>query len=110
MQYTLGVSNIYLTVAERSGLISLVVYLVALLALAGLVWRRLRATAGDCVDDGLLPGLAAALVAAQVAGLVDHHFVRFPHLISLLWLVAALAVVVTFHSEPADPDVALHLR
>jgi len=27
-----------------------------------------------------------------VAGLVDHHFVRFPHLIALLWIIAALAV------------------
>ncbi len=45
-------------------------------------------------DDGLLPGLVAALAATQVAGLVDHHFVRFPHLIALLWVVAALAVTV----------------
>jgi hypothetical protein len=43
-------------------------------------------------DDGLFLGLCAALVGAAIAGMVDHHFVRFPHLVSLLWIVAALAV------------------
>src|SRR5438876_281275 len=42
LEFTLGVSNIYLTVAERSGLIALVAYLAALAALAQIVWRALR--------------------------------------------------------------------
>jgi O-antigen ligase len=101
LEFTFGVSNIYLTVAERSGLVALLGYLAALAALASVVWPALRRRRGDLPDDGLLPGLAAALVATQVAGLVDHHFVRFPHLVSLLWTVAALAVSVSLHQPPA---------
>ena len=86
-------SNIYLTIAERSGLPALAAYLTTLSALALVLWPALRSRSA-APDDGLLPGLVAALVATQVAGLVDHHFVRFPHLIALLWIVAALAVAV----------------
>lgn len=93
LDLTVGVSNVALTVAERSGLLALALYTGALLALAGLLWPAVKERLHDHADDGLLLGLVAALVAAQIAGLVDHHFVLLPHLVSLLWLVAALAVV-----------------
>jgi hypothetical protein len=32
--------------------------------------------------------------------MLDHHFVRFPHLVSLLWLVAGLAVALALWPEP----------
>jgi O-antigen ligase len=89
---TLGVSNIYLTLAERAGLIALAVYAATLLVLARTLWPAVRARLRDPADDGLLLGLVAALIGTQIAGMVDHHFVRFPHLVSLLWLVAGLAV------------------
>jgi hypothetical protein len=67
--------------------------------MAALLWPAFRAKLAERVapnaqapDDGLFLGLCAALVGAAIAGMVDHHFVRFPHLISLLWVVAALAV------------------
>jgi O-antigen ligase len=128
LEFTLGVSNVFLTVAERAGLVALVAYLAALAALARHLWpalslrsapilalssnpksggppqRAIRgpAPAGDprSLDDGLLLGSAAALVAALVAGMLDHHFVRFPHLVSLLWLVAALAVATAQQDPP----------
>jgi O-antigen ligase len=96
LEYTLGVSNIYLTVAERSGLIALAVYLGALGTLAYVLWPAVRAQRRAPEDDGVLLGLVAALAAALVAGMLDHHFVRFPHLVSLLWITAALAVRTAF--------------
>ncbi|MGH2351942.1 MAG: O-antigen ligase family protein [Chloroflexota bacterium] len=92
LQFMLGVSNVYLTVAERSGLPALAAYLGTLGVLAGSLWPAVRARLRDPDDDGLLLGLAAALVATQIGAMLDHHFVRFPHLVSLLWIVAALAV------------------
>jgi O-antigen ligase len=92
LSFTLGVSNIFLTVAERSGLPATLAYLVALGALGGTLWPALRRRLRDPADDGLLMGFGAALVGALVAGMLDHHFVRFPHLVSLLWVVAGLAV------------------
>ena len=32
--------------------------------------------------------------------MLDHHFVRFPHLVTLLWLVAGMAVAVALTPEP----------
>jgi O-antigen ligase len=107
LEFTLGVSNVYLTVAERSGVFALGAYLATLAVLAGVLWRALRQARPSQPDDGLLAGLAAAFVATQVAGMVDHHFVRFPHLISLLWIVAALAVVVARDDDPPPPERAL---
>jgi O-antigen ligase len=100
LSFTLGVSNIFLTVAERSGLPALLVFLAALAVLAGTLWPALRRRLRDPADDGLLLGLVAALVATQVAGMLDHHFVRFPHLVSLLWLVAGLAVALALWPGP----------
>jgi O-antigen ligase len=108
LAFTLGVSNVLLTVAERSGLIAAACYLAALAALALTLWpavRRSIACDGNS-DDGLLLGLAAALVATQIAGLADHHFVRFPHLVTLLWMVAALAVAATREEEPTTAAAA----
>ncbi len=92
LSFTLGVSNIFLTVAERSGLPATLAYLAALAALGGTLWPALRRRLRDPADDGLLMGFSGALAGALVAGMLDHHFVRFPHLVSLLWVVAGLAV------------------
>jgi polysaccharide biosynthesis protein PslJ len=92
LSFTLGVSNVFLTVAERSGLPATVAYLAVLATLAGTLWPAVRRRRRDPADDGLLMGCAAALTGALVAGMLDHHFVRFPHLVSLLWVVAGLAV------------------
>jgi polysaccharide biosynthesis protein PslJ len=94
LEFTLGVSNIFLTIAERAGLPVLFLYGVLWVVLASVLWPAVRARLRDPHDNGLLLGLVAALVAALIAGMVDHHFVSFPHLVSLLWCVAALAVVV----------------
>jgi O-antigen ligase len=91
-EFTLGVSNIFLTVAERAGLIALAAYVGVWVVLARRLWPAVRTRLRWPDDDGLLLGLCAALVAALIAGMLDHHFVRFPHLVSLLWGVAALAV------------------
>ncbi|HEV2123259.1 MAG TPA: O-antigen ligase family protein, partial [Chloroflexota bacterium] len=93
LEFTVGVSNIFLAIAERTGVPGLLLYLGIWCVLAVVLWPAVRSRLRDSRDDGLLLGLTAALVAALIAGMVDHHFVSFPHLISLLWSVAALAVV-----------------
>lgn len=95
LEFTLGVSNIFLTVGQRAGVPAMLLYLGCWAALATLLWpafrARLRATSST-PDDGLFLGLSGALVGAAIAGMVDHHFVRFPHLVSLVWVTAALAL------------------
>lgn len=135
-----GVSNVYLTVAEQSGVIGLLAFLAAvgsvlLVAVSALVEASRRqaherpgraatngsgdtvaqlsagpgplaitaanlaaarpqsvAGGGAAVDaNGLLMSTTAAVVALLGAGMFDHHFVKFPHLIALFWLCAAAA-------------------
>jgi O-antigen ligase len=90
---TAGVSSVYLLVAEQTGLVGLVVYLVAL----GSVWlvglRALRRTT-DARRQGIVAALLAALSGALVTGLLDHYFANqaFPHAVALFWLYAAALV------------------
>lgn len=87
---TAGVSSVYLLVAEQTGLLGLVVYVLAL----GSVWltgfRALRNTL-DPRRAGILAGFLAAVTSALVAGLLDHYFANhvFPHAVALFWLYAA---------------------
>jgi hypothetical protein len=95
LEFTLGVSNVVLTVGQRAGVPAMALYVGCWLVLGAALWpafwARVRREAGN-TDDGVFLGLCAALVGAGIAGMVDHHFVRFPHLVSLLWVTAALAI------------------
>jgi len=89
----LGVSNVYLLIAEETGLLGLAAYLVTLAAVFQQGLRRLLA----CRDgelQAILAGLLAALLAAATAGILDHYFFNlvFPHMTALFWLLAGLIV------------------
>lgn len=92
LEFTRGVSNIYLAVAQRSGIPALGAYLAGWAAAAWVSWRGLRATLTDPEDDGITIGTAAAITGALGAGMVDHHFVSFPHLVTLLAVLAGTLV------------------
>lgn len=88
-----GVSSTYLTIAQRTGLLGLAVFLVV----SGLVvWRGLRfavRTERDAESD-LAVCVLGAFIAALVVGLVDHYFFNplFPHMATLFWVTAGLLV------------------
>ena len=91
----IGVSSIYLLLAEQMGLVGLAAYL---LAVGTVLWRALRVLLAERPEpdvDALLLGTTAAFVAALTAGVFDHHFVnlRFPHVVGLFWLLAGLTMV-----------------
>jgi O-antigen ligase len=91
----IGVSCVYLLIAEEMGLIGLGAFLLIMgvfFAYAWLCWRRLEPYSQG---EALLLGLAVALFGAMVGGIVDHYFFNldFPHSVSLFWLYAGLAVV-----------------
>jgi polysaccharide biosynthesis protein PslJ len=86
----IGVSNLFLIVAEHMGLVGLAV-LIGLLVKVG--WASLSARpARDTPRWGMLAGLEAAFVAMLVAGMFDHYFfnLRFPHMVGLFWLMLGL--------------------
>jgi len=89
-----GVSSIYLLLGQEMGLIGLASFLLVLGLLALEIAIGLRA-ARDEEIRGMLLSLAAALIAAASAGLLDHYFVNivFPHMVALLWLCIGMATV-----------------
>jgi O-antigen ligase len=88
-----GVSSIYLTIAERAGLVGLAVFVVV----GGVItWRGMRAAWRDSrsEDTDLALCLTAAFVAALVVGLVDHYFFnpQFAHMATIFWILAGAIV------------------
>jgi len=114
-----GVSSVYLTVAERAGVIGLLLFLVALVALvARLIRGAIRAAADDPFGE-LTLAIAASVVAACVAATLDHYFFNlgFPHMAALFWTFAGLGEVAlrltTLPSPVAavcDPDAQPAVR
>jgi hypothetical protein len=119
LDLTTGVSSIYLTVAERAGLLGLALFLVAvfvLLVAALPAVRRSAARSGDPHDrdwpslDTALLGGTTALFGTLAVGLVDHYYfnIEFPHMAALFWLVAgtvmAARALVLAPIEPTTPN------
>jgi polysaccharide biosynthesis protein PslJ len=86
-----GVSSIYLLVAENTGLVGLGLFLLTIAAVA-LVGLRAALTAPDRDDRSLAATLSAALLAAALVGNLDHYFMnpQFPHMVALFWLYVGL--------------------
>ena len=90
----IGVSNVYLMIAEQTGLIGLALFLAVMATVFAYVWRAWRVRMSRAHEATLL-GFVAALVGIMTGGLLDHYFFNldFPHSVSLFWIYVALAVV-----------------
>lgn len=90
-----GVSSVYLLMAEQMGLVGVAVFLVTM----GIFFYRSLLTWLDGLRDDarlspLLLGVCAALIGAMTAGVVDHYFFNldFPHSVTLFWMFVGLGV------------------
>lgn len=100
----IGVSNVYLMVAEQTGVIGLALFLVVIGVVFRTLWRAWRGMTRP-EHEGTLLGFAAALVGIMVGGLLDHYFFNldFPHSISFFWIYVGLAVATArLATTPAD--------
>ena len=90
----IGVSSLYLLIAEQVGLIGLFLYLVVMAVFFVVTWRAARRTPGGSLIEGQLLAGQAALVGALVGGVFDHFFfnINFIHLVALFWLIMGMAV------------------
>ena len=91
----LGVSNVYLLIAENMGLVGLAAFLATVL---GHLWRgvaALRSPQTRSKVSATTIGLYVAIVGAMAGGLLDHYLFNlvFPHASSLLWLTMGLGAV-----------------
>jgi len=91
----LGVSNLYLLIAEEMGLVGVSVFLLTMLTYFLHVWPASRLVRGvDPELESMVLGTLTAVAAGLVAGVLDHYLfnLTFPHAATLLWLVVALGV------------------
>jgi polysaccharide biosynthesis protein PslJ len=90
----LGVSSVYLLMAENMGLVGLAAFLLAMSVFFVMVLRTVRAGLHDDRREALLLGLSGAVLGVMVSGVLDHYLfnLAYPHMVSLFWLYVGLAV------------------
>jgi O-antigen ligase len=101
LDLTAGVSNVYLAIAQRMGLVGLAAFIGILAA-----WFVRSLAALPSLDEERASwalGCQAGLVAALAMGLADHYFfnIEFSHMGALLWGVAGLGVAIAALPEEA---------
>lgn len=104
----IGVSSVYLLMAEEMGLIGLGAFLATMLVFFILVVRAMRRLGDN--EDPVVPilfGAASAIFGAMVGGVFDHYFfnIAFPHSVALFWLfigIALAAARIIRDGEPAS--------
>jgi O-antigen ligase len=91
----LGVSSVYLLMAEEMGLVGLTAFLVTMALFFYRVTQSwFEGLARDAFLASILLGVAGALLGALIGGLTDHYFfnLKFPHSVALFWLYVGLGM------------------
>jgi len=86
----IGVSNLYLLIAEQMGLLGLASFVLALgvgFVYMFRVWLRMEPLSRH---ESLLLGFGVALVGGLVGGMLDHYFFSYPHGVALFWFFMGL--------------------
>jgi O-antigen ligase len=100
----LGVSSVYLLIAEEMGLIGLGVFLLINILALQHILKWLAQDAKDPRLETIVLGLLTALLAALISGIGDHYFfnISFQHAVGLYWLCLGLAIRATL--SPGKPE------
>jgi O-antigen ligase len=110
----IGVSSVYLLMAEEMGLAGLGVFLLIISLTLARILRGLKLLAANPRLEAVLLGLLTALSAALLSGVLDHYFfnINFQHAVALFWLCVGLSVAVTLlpGGDQPSPHVALSPR
>ncbi len=99
-----GVSNLYLLMAETMGVLGVTTFLVVVAGFFGSLWRAWRRVI-DPQLEALLLGLGAAVFGAMIGGFLDHYLFNlvYPHMSVLFWSYLALGMSATrLTFAPAD--------
>ncbi len=102
----IGVSNMYLLIAQQMGLVGLTVFVVTLIGFFAVGARAMRAALADDAVAPVWLGAHGAVLGALMTGMVDHYFfnIDFHNSVMLFWIVVALALASS--TTIADHDAA----
>ncbi len=105
----LGVSMLYLILAEHMGLVGVAAFLAIMGRFFLQVWAAWRRGVAP-EREALLLGMSGAVAGALVSGLADHYWfnMTYPHMTVLLWLYLGLAMATVLidqrSQDPAGPS------
>ncbi len=93
----IGVSSVYLLIAEEMGLVGLSCFFLILLILFLRFWRRREIARSHTRLEPLWYGLHAAILGGLIGGIFDHYFfsLDFHHSVTIFWLMLGLATAAT---------------
>jgi hypothetical protein len=88
----LGVSMLYLTIAENMGLVGLGIFLLVMAGFFAL-WVRAWRHGLPARREAILLGYGGAVLGVLVSGIFDHYWfnMSYPHMTVLFWLYVGLA-------------------
>ena len=91
----IGVSNVYLLIAEETGFLGLGAFVVTLIVFVSRFLRLAQVSVNMPDLDPLLLGPCLAVCGGMMAGFLDHYLFNlvFPHAAGLLWLTMGLGAV-----------------
>ncbi len=91
-----GVSSLYLLMAEEMGVVGVLVFLAAVVGYLASLWRAWRRGVAPRLE-ALLLGLGAAVVGVMVGGFLDHYLFNlvYPHMSVLFWTYIGLGMAAT---------------
>ncbi|MDW8270511.1 MAG: O-antigen ligase domain-containing protein, partial [Anaerolineae bacterium] len=96
----IGVSSLYLLMAEEMGIVGLSVFLVLIAAFLNALLVALRRRP-DPGLEALLLGVMGSMVGLLAAGVFDHYLfnLTYPHMTALLWILVGLGMTAVRQSE-----------
>ena len=105
----IGVSSLYLLMAEQMGLVGLSVFLITMVLFLNALWRGLHSQPEPLLDT-LLLGILAAMVGLFAGGVLDHYLfnLTYPHMTSLLWILVGLGMAAVRLALGADNNPSYH--
>lgn len=104
----IGVSSVYLLMAENMGLVGLGTFLVIMVAFFYHTWKARADLEDGSEGEALLLGLQASVLGALTGGVFDHYFfnLNFPHSVVLFWMVVGLAIATVEVHAQGRPESA----
>lgn len=101
----LGVANVYLSIAQKMGMMGLMVFFVIMFVLFGYAFLSRHAFHANTLSDPIWMGYHAAVVGGLAAGLFDHYLFNtdFHHTVTAFWLMLGFAVSTT-HLAAQSPN------
>ena len=86
-----GVSNIYLLMTLEIGLVGMIGF--AAVGITLLAWTFQGYSRAGPAAQTWIATAAATLFASAVAGIADHYFFRYPHMVALFWSVIGILAI-----------------